>query len=117
MERTWAALFGEALGFEDESTLLQRPKSKFPYVGMLLGDEASDRRRTSSCDWQCYLDRYPGLASAFGATNVIAAQAHYQTTGIVEGRDCTWALVVEDGGLHNEGVGAPIKDVVKLGVT
>jgi hypothetical protein len=41
------------------------------------------------CDWQGYLDRYPDLKAAFGATNTAAAQDHYYRHGQKEARDCT----------------------------
>ena len=43
----------------------------------------------AGCDWQCYLDRYPDLQNAFGATNVAKAERHWQNHGQNDGRDCT----------------------------
>jgi hypothetical protein len=41
------------------------------------------------CNWQCYLNRYPGLQRAFGANNTAAAAQHYETHGKREGKTCT----------------------------
>ena len=43
---------------------------------------------TTGCDWQCYLDNYPDLRSAFGDDQTAAAQ-HYTSLGQSEGRDCS----------------------------
>jgi len=43
------------------------------------------------CNWQCYLDRYPGLQNALGANNVAAAERHYRNYGKKEGRICSCA--------------------------
>ena len=39
------------------------------------------------CNWQCYLDRYPDLKTAFGNNHALAAQ-HFMSTGRGEGRNC-----------------------------
>merc|ERR1719265_694818 len=43
------------------------------------------------CDWQCYMDRYPGLGKACGkAKNPSAcAQNHWIKAGKSQGKDCT----------------------------
>lgn len=43
----------------------------------------------AAVDWQCYLNRYADLRTAYGNTGVAAAQAHYGTNGQAEGRDNT----------------------------
>jgi len=43
----------------------------------------------SNCQWQCYLDRYPGIANVVGAHNIAGAKRHWLTHGEKEGRDCT----------------------------
>ena len=41
-----------------------------------------------NCNWQCYLDRYPDLQTAFG-DDLAAAEKHWNTHGKKEGRDCS----------------------------
>jgi len=52
---------------------------------MILASGQGDQ----SCNWQCYLNRYPDLQNAFGATNVAGAEQHWNSNGKREGRDCT----------------------------
>ena len=40
-----------------------------------------------NCDWQCYLDRYPDLQTAFG-DDLAAAEAHWNSHGKSESRFC-----------------------------
>ena len=42
-------------------------------------------------DWQCYLNRYADLRAAFGDTNVVSAENHYNSWGAGEGRDSSCA--------------------------
>jgi len=44
---------------------------------------------SSQCNWKCYLNRYSDLTSSLGATNLDGAEAHYNSNGKAEGRDCT----------------------------
>jgi hypothetical protein len=46
------------------------------------------RREGAICDWGAYLARYADLSAAFG-TDYVAAEDHYNTLGVDEGRDCT----------------------------
>merc|ERR1719265_2121788 len=43
------------------------------------------------CNWQCYMDNYPGLAKACGSAKdpFSCAQNHWTNSGKNEGRDCT----------------------------
>ena len=55
------------------------------------GDTAYERSNYNSgctCDWQCYLDNNPELAGVYGATDVAAAEIHYNTYGLNEDRNC-----------------------------
>ena len=47
------------------------------------------RLKQGSCDWQCYLNRYPDLQRVYGPTNTNQAKNHWQSNGQREGRDCT----------------------------
>jgi len=71
------------LGMPDETAMMQL-RSIQPVVG--LGGVGPVN---THCDWQCYLDRYPGIVKVVGANNLKGAERHWESHGRKELRDCT----------------------------
>merc|ERR1712238_78632 len=80
-------------------------------VATVQGDVLVIKKKSGqACNFQCYLDRYPDLQKAFGATNTKDAERHYNNNGRREGRDCTcgdavtvngWNVVAADNEATN----------------